>query len=39
MWWSHRDEWEQIGDFRPMTMSLDESLKYVAEDPMGTFWS
>ena len=23
MWWSHRDKWEQIGDFGPMLMSLD----------------
>lgn len=38
MWWSHRDRWEQIGDFGPMVMSLDEALQYVAEDPMGCFW-
>ena len=39
MWWSHRDRWEQIGDFGPMVMSLDESLDYIAKDPMGIFWS
>ena len=22
MWWSHRDKWEQIGDFGPMLMAL-----------------
>ena len=38
MWWSHRDKWEQIGDFGPMVMPLDEALKYVAKDPMGIFW-
>ena len=38
MWWSHRDKWEQIGDFGPMAMSLNEALKYVAKDPMGIFW-
>ena len=38
MWWSHRDKWDQIGDFGPMLMPLDESLEYVAEDPMGCFW-
>ena len=38
MWWSHRDRWEQIGDFGPMLMSLDEALDYVARDPIGCFW-
>ncbi len=38
MWWSHRDKWDQIGDFGPMTMPLDEALKYIARDPMGIFW-
>jgi hypothetical protein len=38
MWWSHRDKWDQIGDFGPMTMALDEALDYVAKDPMGIFW-
>lgn len=38
MWWSHRDRWDQIGDFGPMTMVLDEALEYIAKDPMGIFW-
>jgi len=38
MWWSHRDRWDQIGDFGPMVMPLDEALDYVAKDPMGCFW-
>ncbi|MBM4069901.1 MAG: DUF3024 domain-containing protein [Planctomycetes bacterium] len=38
MWWSHRDKWDQIGDFGPMVMPLDEALDYVARDPMGCFW-
>jgi hypothetical protein len=38
LWWSHRDKWEQIGDFGPMVMALDDALEYVAEDPMGCFW-
>ncbi len=38
MWWSHRDKWDQIGDFGPMVMSLDEALQYIAKDPMGCFW-
>ena len=38
MWWSHRDRWEQIGEFGPMVMPLDEALEYVAKDPMGCFW-
>ena len=38
MWWSHRDRWDQIGDFGPMLMPLDEALDYVARDPMGCFW-
>ena len=38
MWWSHRDRWEQIGDFGPIVMPLDEALEYVAKDPMGCFW-
>ena len=38
MWWSHRDKWDQIGDFGPMLMTLQEALEYVAKDPMGCFW-
>ena len=38
MWWSHRHKWEQIGDFGPVVMPLDEALEYVAKDPMGIFW-
>lgn len=38
MWWSHRDKWDRIGDFGPMTMSLDKALDYVSKDPMGIFW-
>jgi len=38
MWWSHRDKWDQIGDFGPMVMSLDEALDYINKDPMGIFW-
>lgn len=38
MWWSHRDRWDEIGDFGPMVTPLDAALKYVAEDPMGCFW-
>ena len=25
MWWSHRGKWDQIGDFSPMVMPLDET--------------
>jgi hypothetical protein len=32
LWWSHRECWEQIGDFGPMVMSLDEALNYVARE-------
>ena len=38
MWWSHRDKWDQIGDFGPMLMSLGEALEFVRKDPMGCFW-
>lgn len=38
MWWSHRDRWDQIGDFGPMVISLNDALNYVARDPMGIFW-
>jgi hypothetical protein len=38
MWWSHRDQWDQIGDFGPMVMPLDKALEFVAKDPMGCFW-
>jgi hypothetical protein len=38
MWWSHRDKWEQIGDFGPMLMSLDEALMYIARNALGCFW-
>jgi hypothetical protein len=38
MWWSHRDRWDQIGDFGPMVMPLEQALQYIARDPMGCFW-
>ncbi len=38
MWWSHRDRWDQIGDFGPMVMGFEEALDYIARDPMGCFW-
>ena len=38
LWWSHRGKWAQIGDFGPMTMSVDAALEYIAKDPMGIFW-
>jgi len=38
MWWSHRDKWDQIGDFGPMLMPLEEALDYIANDPLGCFW-
>jgi hypothetical protein len=38
MWWGHRDRWDQIGDFGPMLVSLDETLNYVTTDPLGCFW-
>jgi hypothetical protein len=39
MWWrSHGERWDQIGDFGPMVMALDDALEYVAKDPMGFFW-
>jgi hypothetical protein len=38
LWGSHRDRWDQIGDFGPMVMALDEALQYIAGDPMGCFW-
>ena len=38
MWWSHRDRWDQIGEFGPMVMSLEEALDYIAEDPLDCFW-
>lgn len=38
MWWSHRDKWEQIGDFGPMLMSLDEALMCIAKNKLGCFW-
>jgi hypothetical protein len=38
MWWSHRDQWDLIGDFGPLTMSLDEALNFVAKNELGCFW-
>ena len=38
MWWSHRDKWDQIGDFGPLVTPLDKALDYVSRDPMGIFW-
>jgi hypothetical protein len=38
IWWSHRDRWDQIGDFGPMAMSLEEALDYIAKDPLDCFW-
>jgi hypothetical protein len=39
MWCSHRDQWDQIGDFGPMVVPLDQALEFVADDPEGIFWS
>ncbi|MFV2069113.1 MAG: hypothetical protein ACC645_19265 [Pirellulales bacterium] len=36
--WSHRERWERIGGFGRMVMPLEESLQYIARDPMGVFW-
>jgi hypothetical protein len=38
MWWSHRDKWEQIGEFGGIVLPLEQALKYIAKDPMGIFW-
>jgi hypothetical protein len=38
LWWSHRGKWDQIGDFGPMVLSLDQALNYILRDPMGCFW-
>jgi len=38
MWWSYRDRWEQIGDFGPMVMPLEEALEYISKNPVGVFW-
>jgi hypothetical protein len=38
LWWSHRDRWEQIGDFGGVRKPLVEALEYIANDPMGCFW-
>jgi len=38
MWWSHRDKWNQIGEFGPMVMPLEDALEYIAKDPLGCFW-
>jgi hypothetical protein len=38
LWWSHRDKWEQIGNFGPMLMPLGEALRYIVRDPIGVFW-
>lgn len=35
MCWSHRGKWEQIGDFGPMVMPLEEALEYVAKGSDG----
>ena len=37
-WWSHRERWDDVGDFGPMVLPLDRALAYLAEDPMGCFW-
>jgi len=37
MWWSHRDKWDQIGDFGPLVMPLGKALEFVEEDPEGIF--
>jgi hypothetical protein len=36
--WSYREKWDQIGDFGPLVMTLDEAFDFVAKDPMGSFW-
>jgi len=37
-WWSHRERWDDIGDFGPMVLPLDRALAYLADDPVGCFW-
>jgi hypothetical protein len=37
-WWSHRDRWDDIGDFGPLVLPLGQALTYLVEDPMGCFW-
>jgi hypothetical protein len=37
-WWSHRGRWDDIGDFGPLVLPLDQALTYLADDPMGCFW-
>ena len=38
LWWSHRDKWEQIGDFGGVILPLDEALDFIVEDPYGCLW-
>jgi hypothetical protein len=38
LWWSHRDKWENIGEFGGVILPLSEALEYIAEDPDGCFW-
>jgi len=33
----HRGKWEQIGDFGPLILSLEEAAEYGAKDPMSCF--
>ena len=35
---SHRGKWEEIGDFGPMVMPVNDALDYIARDPCGCFW-
>ena len=37
-WWSHRERWDDIGDFGPLVLLLDRAMADLAEDPVGCFW-
>jgi hypothetical protein len=37
-WNPYYERWRPIGPFGGMILSLDESLEFIADDPMGCFW-
>ncbi|MBM4091223.1 MAG: hypothetical protein FJ276_17645 [Planctomycetes bacterium] len=38
LWGSHREKWEQIGDFGPRVMPLDEAFDFIFKKRIGVFW-
>ncbi|MCO1336534.1 hypothetical protein MO867_19560 [Microbulbifer sp. OS29] len=37
LWWSHREKWEQIGEFGGVVVPINEVVDYIKNDTSGCF--